>query len=333
MSITVEIFAMNEFNEADARDAAEAVEKPNSETTAAPSGDAGENVVSSDADALSALESEFMAEVDASDNLPEESESDGTDGQQAAEKGEQPPKAPQFRIRPTTEVDALALDIVKRAQVAGKPMSLADAVKKAQEILGESPSQTSVGQKSDPVADLEQKIRELRAERKKAMTEALDFEKAAELEEQIESLREQLFEAKLAAKTKAEESLSKEKAAFEKQVQQAEELAQQLYPDFSNKSSALYKKMLEIDAVMRETRNPILGNPKKNLLIAQMAANELGIAPKTTISPAASVGKKTTPAPIASGRARTTQKQTADDDIDVDSIKSEEDFEKVLEAL
>jgi hypothetical protein len=58
------------------------------------------------------------------------------------------------------------------------------------------------------------------------------------------------------------------------------------YPDAAVEGSALWNEMAAIDAALEQQGNPLFSDPNKGFKIAQMAANNLAIAPKLPGRPA-----------------------------------------------
>lgn len=147
---------------------------------------------------------------------------------------------------------------------------------------------------------------------KAAALKALEFDKAAELELELVKLQKGLREAEY-----GERHIEAQRAQQE-QVAQEEAKAKSVryYPDAAKADSPLVQKMHEIYADLKATGNPLIQDPQMPWRLTQMAANELGIAPrvngavkaKSTPQPApsSSAAKPRNQTPIASGNARTT---------------------------
>ncbi len=266
-------------------------------------------------------------------------------------------KTPQYRWRPKSEVDALAMDIIKRAEKSGKEISMKDALAQAETIL--KPDDTgdgSTGAANDfpkTVTESETLLTDLRAQRKQAFAKDLDFEKAAELDEQIEAVKDHIGSLKQAEATTRQDQESR----WNQTLETSKTKAVELYPDVTNPESELVKKMVELDATLKESGNDLFYAPDKPLKLAQMAANELGIAPKkpgaTTQAKTQAATKPTAssqPAKAAataatrpvqsasapmSGAARTTQASstTGQFDAELDKITDEESYRAHLDKF
>lgn len=123
--------------------------------------------------------------------------------------------------------------------------------------------------------DLQAQIAALKAERAEAKRN-FDAEKELELEDRIEAARNALEQVRIEAARLQQEEASK----FEQTVESSKSRAVSLYPDVTDANSALVQKMMEIDSMLKESDNPLFYSADKPLKVAQMAANELGIAPR-----------------------------------------------------
>jgi hypothetical protein len=183
----------------------------------------------------------------------------------------------------------------------------------------------------EAIAHLEQ----LRIDRKKSITEDLDFAKMASIDEQIERTKDLIS----SLKTQEVETLEKKQTEFESTATAAKAKAIELYPDVTNLESPLAKRMLEIDRMLNETNNPLLYDPNKAFRLTMMAANDLGISPKSKATakvvssmPTAKVRPALQP---VSATARTTQStsQASQIDADIDRVSSEDDYRAMLARL
>mgnify|MGYP006905789511 CR=1 FL=1 len=202
-------------------------------------------------------------------------EEDPDDNRQSPEK-----KPPQYRFRPEDEVEALAFDIKKRAQKAGKKVTLEDALTQAKTILGADTKEEGGTEYPDSIEGSKAMLADLRAQRKKAFASDLDFELVADLDEKIDALKDHIG----SLNTAESEALRKQEAEWDSTLEKSKGAAVTAYPDCTNPASALVKEMNKIDAALKETENPLYHSPEKPFKLAQMAANNLGIAPKTAAS-------------------------------------------------
>ena len=116
------------------------------------------------------------------------------------------------------------------------------------------------------------------------------------------------------------------RTAYDQAFDEAQAKAESLYDFVKQADSEAFKRMAEIDGQLSENKDPLYNDPAKPLIIAQMVAKELAIAPKTSGKnvakpstatgkplPAANTppvgGKKSVP-PVASGASRTSTSNT-----------------------
>jgi len=152
-------------------------------------------------------------------------------------------------------------------------------------------------------ADIETKIDEV-AQAKAAAFKNLEFDKVAELEVEMLKLNKELRKSERMANER--ESVQQTQRA--KGIEEAKARAVEFYPDAGKADSALVKKMNEIFDTMVDTGNPLVKDPSMPFKLTQMAANELGIAPRnpSAKAPSPSVARKAPSIQPASGNARTT---------------------------
>jgi hypothetical protein len=152
-------------------------------------------------------------------------------------------------------------------------------------------------------ADIESKIEEV-AQAKAAAFKNLEFDKVAELEVEMLKLNKELRRSEKMATER--ESVQQTQRA--KGIEEAKARAVEFYPDAGKADSALVKKMNEIFDTLVDTGNPLVKDPSMPFKLTQMAANELGIAPRnpSAKAPSPSVARKAPSIQPASGNARTT---------------------------
>ena len=152
-------------------------------------------------------------------------------------------------------------------------------------------------------ADIETKIDEV-AQAKAAAFKNLEFDKVAELEVEMLKLNKELRKSE----KMATERENVQQTQRTKGIEEAKARAVEFYPDAGKADSALVKKMNEIFDTMVDTGNPLVKDPSMPFKLTQMAANELGIAPRNpnAKAPSPSVARKAPSIQPASGNARTT---------------------------
>lgn len=151
----------------------------------------------------------------------------------------------------------------------------------------------------------------------------------------------------------ADRELAQSIAARESAVQASMGKALQLYPDFSNRDGALAQKWDEIYSRLQANNDPLGSghNPNTPLIVAQMAAAELGIAPRNPSAPAtkpaavvpkAAPSVPSTPPPNAirpvqpapgSSRTAVPSNQTGQLEAALAGIKSLDDYEALMNQL
>jgi hypothetical protein len=144
------------------------------------------------------------------------------------------------------------------------------------------------------------------------------------------------------------EKVANERAEIQKAVrveesEKAKRLAVEYYPDTANKDSALTKKMYEIFDVLQDTKNPLVNDANLPIRLAQMAANELGIAPKTAskapvkpavVAPSPSAARRSQPTiQPASGNARTNSPQPVSAQDVLSKIEDVDQFRALMANL
>jgi hypothetical protein len=244
-----------------------------------------------------------------------------------------------FRLQANDPVEARAFELRKH----NRDLSLEECLARAKAELA-----PEGGDEPQPDNDLPATVDEahkalttLRAERKKALGEDYDFAKTAELDDKIEQLRAHI--ATLSSRESVQQEQEKER--FMAAVEDSKAQAVELYPDVTDSNSALVKRMEEIDADMRDSDNPLYFDPNKPLKLAQMAANDLSIAPrsrgKAAPKPPATQqptrpARPTAPVVPASGNARTTTNQPNKPGellAEVDRVNDPASYDRLVAAL
>lgn len=306
-----------------------------------------------DASTEKVVEQEQDQGGDGSEKGPGDGAGDGSQTPpDTGEAGAEQQKPPQYRWRPKSEVDALAMDIIKRAEKSGKEISMKDALVQAETILknddsGEDGADTA-NNFPNTITESEALLADLRAQRKQAFAKDLNFEKAADLDEKIEEIKDHI------GSLRHTEALTRQdqETQWNRTLAESKAKAVELYTDVTDPESELVKKMVEIDARLLESGNELYHSPEKPLKLAQMAANELGLPPKKSGDPAPTKTKVASPQPIKatapavprpvppasfpmSGTARTTQQSNPNGQfaVELDKVTDEESWRAAMSKL
>ena len=261
-------------------------------------------------------------------------------------------KRTRLNLESRDEVTRMAVVLMRR----NRDMGVEEALEKARAKLGVSPAASAAQPAAedatkapaagpDPLVELESKLAAARAAHKAAMDE-FDVDKAHAAMGEVEKLVGQVAAVKTAAATaKAKPEAAKpapattaadEAEAARQANAAAQQKALELYPDVANGKSPLFLRMVEIDAQLKATDNPLYYDPGKYLRVAQMAANDLGIPPGRKAQPAAQPKPKPTPAPQPFVGVRTaTQQKGGDAEIErrVQAARDEDDYRALLREL
>lgn len=212
-------------------------------------------------------EEESQADEDEQDPDPEEEE-------QQQQSGKKPT---QFRLRPKDDVEKRALELRKR----NLDMSLKDALAQAEAELTPSSSQQQEEQAAPlDIAAIHERRKDIRTKIKDARVN-LDFETLNALEDELETIdQEELPQAQVAQARREQEAA----AAATAKWQESSDTAAAAYPDAAKANSPLFTRMAQIDAELKARNDPLFFDSQKPLIIAQMAARELRIAPRPVSS-------------------------------------------------
>ena len=269
------------------------------------------------------------------------------DEPQQPQEGDKPP---QFRLRPAKgdKLGEQALWFMRR----NPDMPLETAMQKARAQLGiQEPAvstTTPTQEDQNPQADapqvesleaLESKRVELRAQLKEAR-ESLDYDEQARIQSELDDLVYDVIpKAREATVRQAQEQQTQTFTAIQLSAQKAAEL----YPDAAQEGSEFFNRMIEIEQALTHTGDPLINDPNKPLVIAQMAARELNIAPQrkgTAQPPTAAPSQQTRPAarvqmtaPLASPGARVTTAPVPAIEQAIEKVSSAEDYEALMSQL
>jgi hypothetical protein len=247
------------------------------------------------------------ATTETEEESPEEEAIEEADEQEApaeetdeeSEEEEEQPKAARYRIKAKNDVERTALALHK----ANPEWTLEQSIEAAKKLHPETAHQEAESN-TESVKSIDDQIADLKARRKEAIKE-FDADLQIELEEQLDDLKDK--RSQLAVKEQAE-AHSEEQAFYSEAESYANE-AVALYPDSANPNSALAKEMARIDRDLIATDNPLIYDPKKAFRVAQMAANNLTIAPRS--QPKNTVIKKVSMRPALQPSSGTTRSTNA----------------------
>lgn len=262
---------------------------------------------------------------------------DGTAGTKADDdKDDHAPN--RIRLTDLDEHERFAVKLFRDAKASGKPLSMAEAEKRARIAYGiEEPAaanetaQTDTQQAPSTVADLDTKLKDLRTQYREAARQ-VDTEKMAELMEQIDDTRDQISVAR------QNETVSMDLEAT--QLQETKKDLREKFPDFANKGSALSIEWTRIHAEMEARKDPILnGSPASvTRYITLLAADNLGVAPvakKAASSTPATTQKTLPPVLPGSGAQRTVTPTDTSGQVEqqIASARTQEEYEALKTKL
>jgi hypothetical protein len=228
-------------------------------------------------------------------------EGEGQEGEPASQQeseGQGEQKPPQFRLRPTDKVDAEALRIMKAAEAADAPITLSESLEIARNRLGVPAPQTNQPAQGDQqpqgvesqgdaegegdptetitLSEAKQELKDLRKAHSQALRDG-DLDEAADVMDKIGDTEDLIEVVAEREANDAQTARQTHDSAFEQSVTKATDL----YPDFGNEQSEFYERCTAIDEALRDTGDPRYYDADKPVMIAQMAAKELNIAPGT----------------------------------------------------
>ncbi len=249
-------------------------------------------------------------------------------------------KRAHLRLNESDEVGRLALAFQKR----NRDLPLADCIAAAQKQLGITPKQEAQAPAvtEDPkvaalpksVAEVDTLTSQLLADYKKAMTE-VRFEDAADAQAKLMQLTQHRSTLERRAETEKQEQAAKYDSDFTKSEAQAVDL----YPFAADPASAGAKRMAQIEATMLKNSDPAYYSPNKPLLLAQMVAAELKIAPRNKNAAPAKAAAPVVPVQkkgvLPTGGSRTVPVTNTKPPLvqAVGDVKSVHDLRKVLRSV
>lgn len=221
-------------------------------------------------------------------------------------------------IAVATLAKAKGISLIEAARiVAGEP------TRATEPVVNTTPKET--------VADIDAQIKDMRAKWLET-SNALEFDDANKLMVQLEELRDKREELRVVEAQERTRSEQEAARKFNDEYDASEAKVVTFYPETTIADSPMVKKMIELDAQMRELGDPLYHSPDKPWTLAKAAALALG-RPMTkpgTVNPKQSPSRVPVHQP-ASGNARTTAAapaQTLEDAIaKADTL---EEYEKLV---
>ena len=223
---------------------------------------------------------------------------------------------------------------VAALRAANPNLTLKAALTLAEQALSEVPG-TAVEKVEDTppppaVTDLRAELKALKAQHLKMTREYAEDSEFETVEARILEIENDLIPAAHDYEQQRQVQIAQ---TFEEHANRAVEL----YPDAAKEGSPLYNRMADIHDALEATGNPLVNAPDKALKIAQMAANELNIAPKTKQAPAPVKTGTRSPAPmtrpIADAHSRTSAPRQSRVEQVIESIDSPEAWENTIRQM
>lgn len=182
---------------------------------------------------------------------------------------------PRLDALPDTEKEAIALR--KQLAASGKDVSLKDCITRVEAKYGvtETPDPNAPAPTATAILEPEAiraRIAQLETDEVKAGEDA-DTVGLARIAKELRTAEKEL--------TTAETAIAQAEQKFEADMQQSISKARTLYPSLKDESTPLAKQWHAIMARLQENNDPLLtsGNANVPLIVTQMAAAELGVAP------------------------------------------------------
>lgn len=147
-------------------------------------------------------------------------------------------------------------------------------------------------------AEIDGEIKAKKEEKRKAASD-LDTVKMLDLDDEIDGLKTELTQVERAE----QEAVIAQQSTFERESDASAAEAVKYYPDSKTEGTALRNKIVEIADRLEATKNPLINQPDAPLRVAQMAANELGIAPADPSKPKGNRGTEAPPTKLSSSTA------------------------------
>lgn len=220
------------------------------------------------------------------------------------------------RLGKTDQLGRLAVALKSR----NRDWTLDQAMDAARKQLGIKPEGAAPAPVKGPYDDLPQTMEAVDAhittleDQRAEKLKSLEFDEVARIDKELRRSDRHRSNLERQEVTQASETHNR----YNQEYDQSEARAVEHYPDAGKPESDFGKRMVEIEASLKELDDPLYHDAQKPLRIAQMVAKEMGIAPrKKGQSPApasqpaaAPVPKPAVPAPkgnlVPSGGSRST---------------------------
>lgn len=220
-----------------------------------------------------------------------------------------------------------ALEALARGLMAGQPhLTPEEAVAAAMAARGVTDAEARPGPSPDetPTAEaLEAERRELDRQWRKGVRDLLDDAVLDQMEKRLQEITE------LLPKARAEDAQKGKARASEFEKCTTETL--ELYPEANQPGTPLFERMTRIHAELMAAGDPLVHHAHKPLIIAQMAARELGMKPAKAARP----GPQGPPPGMTAAFTHGMRRSGAQPALarELDGLRSPQDFEKLLRGL
>lgn len=204
----------------------------------------------------------------------------------------------EIRIKPKSIDDQAALRIMKSANASGLDMTLEEAIAIVKQKKGETPSASTTSE-TPQEGSIEAMQAEIARIEEELIQAGEDFKTAdiARLQIAHNKALVRLDRAERDAQVQAQQA---ERVAHTQQEQAfaaAESKAIELYPDAAVEGSRMWKAMEAIQAALEANNDPLVQSTDAPVVIAQMAAAQIGLAPTNAGRPVAVSKPKANQAP------------------------------------
>jgi len=225
-----------------------------------------------------------------------------------------PTKQKEFRprlggIKDDRQKEAILL--VSQLGSAGESISLTEAENRIAAKYGDSPKPAEVADPDAPAPrTLDMVQAEIAAKEQEAdeAAEQIDTSAMNRLNKELRALEREHFKLEREDETSQMSAQEHEDASFQADVDASQSRAVEIYPVVGEKDHAIHAKADEIWKSMESEGNPLIFEASAPLKVYQMAANDLGIAPRMAgASPAAANTRSNLSTPAAPKKPQSVQ--------------------------